>query len=190
MEPQRNRIETEGIKCQGMTMFFAAGIPAPKGSTKSFLPRNARARFLSGQHVKPITLADNREKQKSFASSVSWSAVQAGLKPAGGPVAIHLQFIMPRPKSLPKRVAHCVKKPDVDKLCRLILDAMTGVAYNDDSQVVQLNSIKRYARNGELTGCEITVYQSPTLPGVVEWSGAANQQFSHGRATAHDGRTA
>jgi Holliday junction resolvase RusA-like endonuclease len=35
--------------------------------------------------------------------------------------------------------------PDVDKLARAALDALTGVAYEDDSQVVELRVRKRYA---------------------------------------------
>ena len=34
---------------------------------------------------------------------------------------------------------------DVDKLARALLDALTGIVYVDDSQVVTLNACKRYA---------------------------------------------
>jgi len=33
---------------------------------------------------------------------------------------------------------------DLDKLCRAILDALTGVAYLDDRQVVELDARKAY----------------------------------------------
>jgi Holliday junction resolvase RusA-like endonuclease len=32
----------------------------------------------------------------------------------------------------------------VDKLCRAVLDALTGILYHDDAQVVSLNASKRY----------------------------------------------
>jgi len=37
-----------------------------------------------------------------------------------------------------------VGKPDIDKLCRAVLDALTGIAYADDSQVVALDASKVY----------------------------------------------
>lgn len=35
-------------------------------------------------------------------------------------------------------------KPDTDKLIRSTLDALTGVAYDDDSQVVNISACKIY----------------------------------------------
>lgn len=35
-------------------------------------------------------------------------------------------------------------KPDLDKLCRTVLDALTGVAYKDDSQVIGIIANERY----------------------------------------------
>lgn len=39
------------------------------------------------------------------------------------------------------------KKPDVDNLVKSILDALSGVAYKDDSQVVELTIGKIYSEN-------------------------------------------
>lgn len=43
-------------------------------------------------------------------------------------------------------------RPDLDKLVRAILDAMTGLAFQDDGQVVALNAGKEYGNAG---GCDI-----------------------------------
>lgn len=37
-----------------------------------------------------------------------------------------------------------VKKPDVDNVAKLVLDALNGVAYEDDLQVISLQVEKRY----------------------------------------------
>jgi crossover junction endodeoxyribonuclease RusA len=75
-----------------------------------------------------------------------------------GPVRIELQFVMPRPKATPKRsTPPAVKKPDLDKLTRAVLDAITGVSYRDDSQVVDLVASKRIAELGEPPGLALTV---------------------------------
>lgn len=51
-------------------------------------------------------------------------------------------------KSLPAMLAGTVrptKRPDLDNIAKIILDALNGTAYHDDSQVVVLNISKRYA---------------------------------------------
>ena len=37
------------------------------------------------------------------------------------------------------------KTPDIDNCCKIIFDALNGIAYNDDKQIVELKAIKRYA---------------------------------------------
>lgn len=61
------------------------------------------------------------------------------------PIEIDMTFAFVRPKSVSvkKRPYHTVK-PDVDKLVRAVLDALTNVAYRDDSQVVRINANKIY----------------------------------------------
>jgi Holliday junction resolvase RusA-like endonuclease len=67
---------------------------------------------------------------------------------------VDLVFILPRPKSLPKKVVEHIKKPDIDNLCKAVLDAMSGIIYKDDSQVTKLTAQKIY---GEDIGCRIEV---------------------------------
>ena len=52
-----------------------------------------------------------------------------------------------KPKTV-KRIYPFVR-PDLDKLCRAVLDALTGIAYKDDQQVVSLFATKSY---GERAG--------------------------------------
>ncbi len=83
------------------------------------------------------------------------------MAPHEGPVKVGLQFAVPRPKShitadglrlrkgapaLP--IKHGTK--DIDKLTRCILDALTGVFFVDDSQVVEDWNSKRYASTVDL----------------------------------------
>lgn len=64
--------------------------------------------------------------------------------PAQDPLSMSLAFLLPRPKSLPKRERHHTKKPDVDNLAKAVKDALRGVVYRDDSQIVELHVTKRY----------------------------------------------
>jgi crossover junction endodeoxyribonuclease RusA len=120
--------------------FVAIGTPVPKGSMKAFMRPGMRF---------PIVTHDN-EKTRPWASTVQNAAIIAlnyatSIPFESGPVSVDVDFYLPRPKTLPKKVtAHC-KKPDVDKLLRAILDSLKGVIWTDDSQVVDIHGVKHYA---------------------------------------------
>lgn len=61
-----------------------------------------------------------------------------------GPVRVVANFYLPRPKSVQKRLRPHVA-PDLDKLERAIGDALEGVAYDNDSQIVSWRADKWYA---------------------------------------------
>jgi Holliday junction resolvase RusA-like endonuclease len=65
---------------------------------------------------------------------------------------VTLLFIMPRPKTI-KRPEPSVA-PDLDKLVRAALDALTSVAYGDDGQVTEIHAMKIY---GQVPGLEVRV---------------------------------
>ena len=54
-----------------------------------------------------------------------------------GPVRVDLKFLIPRPKTVVRKYPVGRYDGDIDKLMRGILDAMTGVVYKDDSQVIR-----------------------------------------------------
>lgn len=77
-----------------------------------------------------------------------------------GPVGIALTFFMPRPKSLPKtRPTPMTKRPDIDKLARAALDALTGCFFTDDARVTRLMTEKRYADIGAPVGVSVAVWE-------------------------------
>lgn len=62
-------------------------------------------------------------------------------------VRLSVAFYLPRPKKYQRpgiQVAHLVA-PDIDKLQRAVQDALSGVVYLDDSQIVESLATKRYA---------------------------------------------
>ena len=68
------------------------------------------------------------------------------------PICVNLVFGMPIPQSTPKSrreamregVIRHTKRPDVDNLAKSVLDALNGVAWEDDSQIVRLSVSKQY----------------------------------------------
>ena len=84
-----------------------------------------------------------------------------------GPVTVTVTFFLPRPTSLPKRVAWPAKRPDLDKFIRATLDGLTesGI-WHDDAQVVTIHARKRYAAPGQPLGAYIAVHPGPTINGT------------------------
>ena len=92
-----------------------------------------------------------------------------GCEPLAGPVAVRVDFYMPRPKGHWRtgRNADLLResaprlpdgRPDVDKLSRAVLDGLTeGGAWKDDGQVVHLDAMKLYAPKGDPGFCRIEV---------------------------------
>lgn len=129
-----------------MTTFFVNGTPAPQGS------KNA---YRRGDRT---VLVESSKKVQPWRAAVAQAAtLMCPPTPIDGPVFVFIVFVLPRPKSLPKRVTHMVKKPDLDKLIRSTLDALSGIAYVDDNRVTAITATKHYARAGETPGAQITI---------------------------------
>lgn len=130
--------------------FFVPGIPRPQGSK----------RYLGPGKV----VESGAKRLAPWRADVRAAAEQALGDDGPGvlwdqPVKVQLIFWLPRPKAHfgSGRNADKVKpsaprwpagRPDLDKLARAVLDAITGVVIADDSTVVDLCLRKRYAHNG------------------------------------------
>ena len=81
-----------------------------------------------------------------------------------GPVSVRMVFWFERPKGHSKvrraRAEPKMSRPDIDNLVKLGLDALNGVAYNDDGQVYWLNAEKRYVGPEDQSGTEIIITET------------------------------
>jgi Holliday junction resolvase RusA-like endonuclease len=77
---------------------------------------------------------------------IRWHFKQAGheMIPAGVPIGVTILFYIKRPKSCPKSRKYPVVKPDIDNLEKLVLDALNGFAWHDDSQIIAKGCNKDY----------------------------------------------
>lgn len=112
--------------------FFAPGHPITEGNLSVF---NGRIVHTDGPRLR-----DWREVIGDVAMLRSGGA-QFPIFPEGA-VLVECEFWLPRGKTV-KRSDPSVK-PDVDKLLRAVLDALTGIAYTDDAQVCESRAAKRY----------------------------------------------
>ena len=117
--------------------FRVYGVAQGMGSKRAFVPKG---------WTRPI-ITDTNRSLKAWQSLVAEAAGRAihertdeGRSPwtfLEGPIRLSLAFYFPRPKSLPKRVVANTKVVDVDKCARAIGDALSGVVYLDDRQIVE-----------------------------------------------------
>ncbi|QJD50474.1 RusA-like resolvase [Mycobacterium phage Chris] len=72
------------------------------------------------------------------------------------PVTASMTFVMPRPSGTPKSYTPpAIKRPDLDKLTRAILDGLTDVCWIDDSQVDDMHCRKVLAAVAQQPGVHI-----------------------------------
>lgn len=94
---------------------------------------------------KVITTSDNKAL-KPWRQQVSHCAVnefRGFIFQRDVPVVVQATFYFTKPPSAKKRKSPTVK-PDIDKLLRATLDALTGIAFVDDAQVVFATASKGY----------------------------------------------
>ena len=107
-----------------------------------------RPRFGNGRTYTPAAT----QNQEAFIKILATQAM-GDLARCADPVAVTIDIAISPPKSMPKRQrdeALCgllrpAKKPDCDNIVKLISDALNGIVWVDDSQVVDLVVKKRYA---------------------------------------------
>lgn len=129
-----------------MISFTVPGLAAPQGSKRAFRTKSGR-----------IALVESSAKVKPYRAVFAMAARQAWNEPLSTEaVAVELLFRFPRPKShytstgtLRSSAPRAPGRPDLDKLCRAALDAMTGVVYVDDSQVAILSACKEWGETAE-----------------------------------------
>lgn len=127
-------------------VFHAAGNAVPQGSIAR-TPHGAK-------HSNEKTLLPWR-------NTVAAAAVRAlaGQPASAAPLVVELLFFVARPKGhygtgrnletlRPAAPTFPTTNPDLDKLTRAVLDALTGIVYRDDAQVIDVAASKRYGSPG------------------------------------------
>ena len=140
-----------------MITFIVPGKPVGKGR-----PRAA----ARGKHITLYT----PQKTATYESTVALAADQAmaGKPLITGPVETLMTIVLPVPVSWSKRkqadalagVVMPTSKPDMDNVVKAIFDAINGIVWTDDVQVVGLRVRKVY---GTVPRVQVTVapYRAP-----------------------------
>ena len=119
---------------------------APRGKAR------ARTVFRGGK-AHAFTPARTRDYEEQVRLAYM---VQTGqTEPFHGPVELTLRAYYPIPSSWPKgksakalaRLLLPTVKPDLDNVLKSIMDAVNGLAWDDDKQVVMFKTSKEYSAN-------------------------------------------
>jgi len=141
--------------------FFVPGIPRPGGSKQPFINRKTGRMFVK----------EDCEKNPQWRTDVKVFALPVAPEtPWLGPLALDVDFFFPRIKGhfgTGKKAdilkatapAHHTVKPDRTKILRALEDALTGLIWRDDAQIVDGRIRKFYVKEGEapLPGARVTV---------------------------------
>lgn len=150
------------------------GVPVAQGSKNAFYDKKAkRCRIVD---VNPKGLTAWRRAVNEAAKA--WRERKGG-DPFDGPVVLSMTFTLARPPSATREWPHVA--PDLDKLVRAVLDALTKVLYSDDSRVVAVLACKRY---GTPSGVVIDFaaardFASLKVPPTIGQLAASSQEDSH-----------
>lgn len=147
--------------------FTVYGQAEPAGSKRAVTWRARDGR--SGTNV-----VDANPKAAGWKKQVAQEAgkLMQGKELMEGPLAVTFEFFIPRPKGhygkrglLPSAPAYPTTRPDVGKLSRGTCDALTGVVWRDDAQLVTDVQRKRF---GSPARVEIHVRQITQPPVDLE----------------------
>lgn len=149
-----------------MIRFRVDGLPGPGGS---------KSAFWNASLGRSVLVDAGGRKTKLWRNAVRFAGIEAmdGAPPMRGPVVLAIDIVMPRPgrhhranrkgEALrPDAPAWHLQAPDATKLVRSTEDALTGIAWADDAQVVRQHVGKRWADGGEPAGAEVWIWQ-PTI---------------------------
>lgn len=148
--------------------FWIPGVPAPGGSKTATVIRRKGGEIVMKNGRPLVTTRDDAKGNAAWKQNVAFFGRQAHEgDPLTGPLAMTFSFVVTRPKGHygSGRNAGSVRtsappyptvKPDVTKLIRSTEDALRGIVFVDDNQVVKQYAEKRY---GNQPGCSVTVYR-------------------------------
>lgn len=135
-------------------MFYSFIVPGPPTG-------KGRPKFCSmGKFGKAYTPAKTKAAELDILTRFKNS--YPGARPLAGALSVKIQAIFSVPKNSSRKLRIAMlegsvkptKKPDIDNITKLVLDALNGHAFIDDANVVELSCTKRYG-SGPAVSIEI-----------------------------------
>jgi len=157
--------------------FTVPGVPIAQPRPRATMAHGGKhARIHEVTHVKDATTGERRPHPiAAFKATVRLACEQVYRDaPLTGPLAAHCVFIFPRSRSLIWRKKPMPRiprqgKPDADNLLKSLCDALNGLLWVDDSQIVRVIVEKWIAAGDEQPRCDMVVEPFVLAGGLVAW---------------------
>jgi Holliday junction resolvase RusA-like endonuclease len=167
-----NDVVVDVVDLTATTRIYKATVPGPPTPL-------ARARFFRHRYVNL-----SKPKMRQFAAVIKEQLPQCSAGPLFArdePVEICIWFLIPRPvrhfegnrralgrlKNSAKRLLFPFVRPDLDNLIKFVLDAVGGLVFVDDSQVVKLTACKIRDNEGLCEGATIVHFKEVNETTIV-----------------------
>lgn len=121
-------------------LFVVYAKPVPQGSSRAFVVKGRAVVTSANKNLKPY----RQELTQAALAAMDDYGILKPFAEKHAPVSITIDFYLERPASIPKKRIRPAVKPDLDKLIRSTIDSLTGIAYQDDAQVVEVHATKVY----------------------------------------------
>lgn len=133
--------------------FTIPGKPQGKARARTFY--NPKTKGMSSITPEKTVLYEN------LISTCYMQAAGEGRFPDESYLLVRIQAYFEPPKSASKKAKVEMlegkilpaKKPDIDNITKAVLDALNGVAYRDDTQVVEIRARKQYSEKTRVEVC-------------------------------------
>lgn len=140
--------------------FRVDGVAVPQGSWVAFISKSTGHAMAKPSNEKELKAWRRHVANTARAKRPPWLR-----EPRDGPIYVALMFIRERGddyltdgRTLRKGARRFPDtSPDVDKLTRAMLDALTDVAFTNDARVVTCLATKRYAEIGERAHVDVDI---------------------------------
>lgn len=127
-------------------------------------PRQRHRIVASSGHIYAHNYTPSRHPVNAFKASVQYAFAQAySGSPLDGPLCVEIVCVFPRPKSKMRkrgsmpREPYVAKRADWDNVGKAISDALNGIAWHDDGQLVDVRVQRWMAAGDESAHVEIAI---------------------------------
>ena len=110
------------------------------------------------RYKKDVGISYTPPKSKAVEKDIGILYTVQGGEKIEGPVSIDLKFYLKKPKK--PKYDEPLKRPDMDNLIKTVLDALNGIAYDDDKQIVRISAEKHWAEDQPRTEISVKSYQN------------------------------
>ena len=127
-------------------MIVIPGKPTGKG----------RARTCRNQYTgKSVSYTPDKTANYENLVKMTFVTKYPNWKPTEQPITM---TIVPRyRKTKGNKMSMPMLKPDIDNCVKVVADALNGIAYVDDKQIVALQVFKKWCRDGEAESVTVTI---------------------------------